>query len=534
MRATQVTRLISVIAAMMSMTGCVKNVQAPSEYADVEVGVKIMPDYTNVVIPPNIAPLNFEVVDEEVSDCVARLTCGETVVTCGRGRIVEIDMEEWKRLVAQAVGKEINVELFTRKEGVWRKHPSYTMTVVKDSIDRYVTYRVLPSLDMYEHMAIWQRDLEGYETREVYNNYMIDNQPDGSQCINCHSFQSHRTEKMQLHVRGTNGGTMIYHNGKLEKYNVKDPAAISGAVYAQWHPKLDIIAYSLNTMYLMPHTRSTSKCEVIDSQSGMALYDVGNRKLYAIENEKEDAMPTFPTWSPDGEYLYYCQANFAIDGKEKYTSAEQRIKLCVYETSERYESMRYDIYRRKFDLTTYSLGEPEKVLDASSDSMSASMPRISPDGRYMITSIGRYGNFHIYHEESDLYLTDLSTDNFDTRPLEGANSDRAESYHNYSSNGRWIVLQSRRRDNNYTTLYFSYFDADGNAHKAFEMPQQDPTYESTNLCSYNLPEFTVEPVRTDIMDMYDAVVKQEAQRPVNVDTDGATTATVLRGRGVKL
>ena len=64
--------------------------------------------------------------------------------------------------------------------------------------------------------------------------------------------------------------------------------------------------------------------------------------------------------------------------------------------------MRYDIYRRRFDARQLTFGEPQLVLNASADSLSATLPRISPDGRWLLTSIGGYGCFHVYHPEADL------------------------------------------------------------------------------------------------------------------------------------
>jgi hypothetical protein len=43
-------------------------------------------------------------------------------------------------------------------------------------------------------------------------------------------------------------------------------------------------------------------------------------------------------------------------------------------------------------------------------------------------------------------------------------------------------------------VYFSYFDRDGQAHKPFVMPQEDPAYYDSCTMTYNVPELVMEPV----------------------------------------
>ena len=77
------------------------------------------------------------------------------------------------------------------------------------------------------------------------------------------------------------------------------------------------------------------------------------------------------------------------------------------------------------------------------------------------------------------------------------NSSESESYHSWSSNGRWIIFSSRREDGTYTRLYISYFDKKGKAHKPFVLPQKDPQFNKRDFKSYNIPEFIVKPVKSN-------------------------------------
>ena len=139
------------------------------------------------------------------------------------------------------------------------------------------------------------------------------------------------------------------------------------------------------------------------------------------------------------------------------------------------------------------------------------MPRISPDGKYLLFTLADYGQFHIWHKSADLWLLPLSNEEPDSlgshssgthpitmtsaHPLEAVNSTEAESYHAWSSNGRWILCSSRRDDGNYTRLYISYFDRYGQAHHPFRLPQRTADADDLLLRSYNAAEFMVQPVQ---------------------------------------
>jgi dipeptidyl aminopeptidase/acylaminoacyl peptidase len=145
-----------------------------------------------------------------------------------------------------------------------------------------------------------------------------------------------------------------------------------------------------------------------------------------------------------------------------------------------------------FDIEQRTFGEPRLLIDAESIGMSALLPRISPDGRYLLFSMAEYGTFHIWHKNSDLYLLDFQNNTI--RSLEEVNSKDTESYHSWSSSGRWIVFSTRRDDGSYTRPYIAYFDEQGRAGKPFILPQKDPDFHLDFLKSYNIPEFMKEPV----------------------------------------
>ena len=223
--------------------------------------------------------------------------------------------------------------------------------------------------------------------------------------------------------------------------------------------------------------------EVQDKESDLVLYDVKSNEIFTIANDSNE-LETFPTWSADGQTLYYCSAHF--DYENDLTKDGEII--------ERYKDLHYNIYARDFNLQTHEFGDKRLVYDAAAENKSATLPRVSPDGKYLAFALGSFGCFHVWHADADIYLLDLQT--LELINPEGLNSDHSDSYPSFSSNGRWIMTASRRDDNNYTRPYIAYFDKSGKCHKAFELPQRDPEFYTLFTRSFNRPEFMIEPVKT--------------------------------------
>jgi hypothetical protein len=94
------------------------------------------------------------------------------------------------------------------------------------------------------------------------------------------------------------------------------------------------------------------------------------------------------------------------------------------------------------------------------------------------------------------------------------NSSDAESYHSWSSNGRWIVFSSRRDDGSYTRPYIAYFK-EGTASKPFILPQKNPLFYGEFFKSYNIPEFMTRPVRISRRELVNAINQEAKQATFN-------------------
>jgi len=457
------------------LTACSPSV--PENYTESEALPKIYPDVIDVTIPVNIAPLTFEL-DEEADGMIARYQRDGMEVVCEDK--MQPSMSQWRELTAQE--GDINVDVFVRHGDQWTRHKPFAIHVSADSIDHYLSYRLIPSSFIsYEALTISQRCLENYDESVIYDNILCGFEVEG-QCINCHNYQQYNPERMQFHARQKWGGTVIAYDGQIKKVDMSNDSILSAGVYPAWHPWLKLIVYSTDKTFQNFHTTDPNKIEVYDVASDIIAYDVDKGEVTNLENDTTE-MEVFPAWAPDGKALYYCSAHYERKDYSKSPSAE---------LIKRFKELKYNIYKKSFDPETMQFGPRELVFAADTLNKSATLPRISPDGRWLVFTMAEFGYFHIWHHDADLWMMDLQTGQ--AQPLTALNSPDTESYHSWSSNGRWLVVSSRRDDGTFTRPFFAHVDKDGRFSKPFELPQHDPDYHRQFLRSYNIPEFMRGPV----------------------------------------
>ncbi len=466
--------------AALFLTACSHEAGIPGDATATQEAAVTFPDYSDIYIPQNIAPLNFQMTSEG-DDFVAVIKGkkGSVVAAADNDAKVCFDAKEWHALLDDNAHSNLEVTLYSHRNGQWFQHPSYALHVA-EPIDSFLSYRLIePGYELYRQLGLYQRDLTSFDERPIYeNNRNYDSI--NNHCVNCHNYQAYDTQRMLFHVRAAHGGTIFVHGDKAEKWNMKSDSVLSNCVYPSWHPTRNWVVFSSNQTGQAFHIKGKEKIEVMDFGSDLVFFDADTGVLTNILKTEED-LETFPCWAPDGKKVYYCSAH--VPGFRGLTSSQREDYVLQIQ-----DSIRYNIMSITFDPATRTFGAPQLEVDCAATGHSAAVPRISPDGRYLLFTRSSYGQFHIWHKDADLYVKDLTTG--EVRPLDKANSDDADSYHTWSSNGRWLVVASRRDDGNYSRPYIAYFDKEGRDYKAFLVPQEDPSHDVLLLKSYNVPELT--------------------------------------------
>lgn len=475
-------KLYLILFCLIYLSGCT---EVPHTYEKIQFNPPIIPDYTNITIPRNIAPLNFYLDDfcEKVE--VKFSLNGQEQFVCQEKRAILIPERKWKKLLEQAAAQKIPVQLDVAKKmkNKWYTYNTVYLSVAEE-IDPYIAYRLIPpGYESWEAMGIYQRNLTNFEETPVMQNSLSD-----QNCMNCHSFSDYQPDRFTLHMRGKLGGTLLINGRQLKKLDTKTAQTISTFTYPSWHPSGKLIAFSTNITAQFFHALKEKQIEVFDMNSDIVLYDVAQNQV--IKDTLLAAgryFETYPTWAPDGKTLYFCRMDSL---QMPYPYKEARYMIC---------SIPFDPDQKQFG------NQIDTVYQWKG---SCAFPRISPDGRFLLFTRMDYGCFPIWHREADLCMWDLQNQ----REVEGeANGPETDSYHSWSSNGKWVVFSSRRADGLFTRLYLSYVDAGGKMQKPFLLPQKDFEVNHPSLNSYNVPEFIKGKVRVSPYKL-EHCARQEAVR----------------------
>jgi len=478
----KITGLFVVMIVVSILLSCGDTVRL---YEPLTEQAAIYPEYTATVIPYNIAPLNF-MIREEASLFVARFAVAgkDSFEVVTKSKVI-IPSRKWKRLLSDHRGEQLIISIFAKKSTGWVRFGSIRFTIASEPIDPYIAYRLIePGYEGWEKMGIFQRCLENFEESPIIHNRLT-----GNSCMNCHSFCQNNPHTFLFHLRQQHAGTVFLKDGQLTKVNTRAQGMISAGVYPRWHPDGRYVAFSVNNTRQGFHTSNDNKVEVYDKASDIVIYDTETRTVFTDNLLcNEGSFETFPEWSPDGKYLIFCSAP-------------------AHPMPQQYDTVKYDLIRIPFDVVNGRFGTGiDTLVSSAKTGKSVSLARISPDGKYIVFCMSAYGTFPVWHRDNDLYLLHVETG--EIRNLTAMNSAQSDSYHSWSTNGRWIIFGSRRMDGTYTRLYISYFDHEGKEHPPFLLPQKDPQYYDFSLKSYNIPEFITGKVEVSPYKLAETAKKQ--------------------------
>ena len=224
--------VIGVLVGTVLLAGLWRVVRAPravGQCTPVAREPNITPDYGGLVIPPNIAPLNFRILEEgRAYHVTIHADRGTPIEIASRTGSILIPPRKWRSLLEANRGRQIFVEIYAQAEDTgWRQFRRLANTVATQEIDGTLVYRFMkPIYNAWSEIGIYQRTLADFDASPVLHGRSF-----GQGCLNCHSFAGHRADTMTIGLRsGTYGShTLLARNGVVRKIGAKWG-------YTTWHP----------------------------------------------------------------------------------------------------------------------------------------------------------------------------------------------------------------------------------------------------------------------------------------------------------
>jgi len=484
-----------------------------TQYSLIDQPAEVLPDYSGSVIPPNIAPLNF-LIQHEGTGYFVRVCSeiGKPIEIFSKTPGISIPKRAWHLLLDLNRGRQLSLDIFVKspentsspeeQNERWSRFQTLTCEIAREDIDPFLVYRkIQPAHDTWRNMGIYQRNLNSFDESVVLSNEYFKHG-----CVNCHTFCGHRPEKMLIGIRSADYGSsaLLLEGNRVQKIGTKFG-------YTSWHPSGRVAAFSVNEVRQFFHAATDEVRDVIDFDSFIAYYLVDSGTVKTTKDlARKDRLETYPTWSADGRYMYFCSAPITWSDRNA--------------VPESYDQIKYDLVRSSYDLDLDQWSPLESVLSARQTGLSILLPRVSPDGHWLLFCMCDYGCFPVYQPSSDLYIMDLETaqqtGEYKYHRLD-INSDKSESWHSWSSNSRWIVFSSKRNSGVFTRIYIAYVDKNGKVHKPIRLPQKDPAYYESCLWTYSVPELITEPVRVT-KEKLGRVVRSSLKIPIEMPITMAT------------
>jgi tetratricopeptide (TPR) repeat protein len=186
----------------------------------------------------------------------------------------------------------------------------------------------------------------------------------------------------------------------------------------------------------------------------LVVYDTETRRYAPLPGADDpEYVQSNPTWSPDGKSIVFARTEVYRKSGVADASAILLDENDVPEFIEDREPFKFDLYRVPFNEGRGGTAEP--IEGASHNGKSNFFAKFSPDGKWIVFC--KAENYMLLMPDSELWI--VPAEGGEARRLR-ANTKRMNSWHSFSSNGRWLVFSSKA-NTPYTQLFLTHIDEEG-------------------------------------------------------------------------
>ena len=202
-----------------------------------------------------------------------------------------------------------------------------------------------------------------------------------------------------------------------------------------------------------------------------------------------------PTWSPDGKSIVFARTKaYRKDSIANATSVLLNEKDVPEFVNDK-EPFKFDLYRVPFNGGRGGKAEP--IEGASHNGKSNYFAKFSPDGKWIVFC--KAENYMLLMPDSELYIVPAAGG--EARRLR-ANTPRMNSWHSWSSNGRWLVFSSKA-NTAYTQLFLTHIDKDGQSTPPVVLERFTGADRAANIPEFvPLPAEAIAKIKEQFLDAY--------------------------------
>ena len=398
------------------------------------------------------------------------------------------DRENWETIKRHSVESPADISIVGLNEnGQSISQSSVRIQTAADPVGDSIFYREvpLPFIEAVQDPSRirWRFGSVDSETQPPV---VLENLP---VCGNCHSFSGDGgTLGLDVDYGNDKGGyailpvseQMVLNDEKIITWSdfKKDDGEATFGLLSQVSPNGRYVISTVKDRAVFVATPGIEYSQLFFPIKGiLVVYDRETDTFTQLPGADDPAyVQSNPTWSPDGEYVVFARAKVYDKPSIANASAILLNENDVPEFIEDDEPFKYDLYRVPFNDGRGGVAEP--IAGASQNGKSNFFAEYSPDGRWIVYTQAE--NYMLLMPDSELFI--IPAEGGEARRL-SANTPNMNSWHSFSSNGRWLVFSSKA-NTPYTQLFLTHIDDAGNSSPPIVLDQ----FTSDDRAA-NIPEF---------------------------------------------
>jgi Flp pilus assembly protein TadD len=202
-----------------------------------------------------------------------------------------------------------------------------------------------------------------------------------------------------------------------------------------------------------------------------------------------------PTWSRDGKSIVFARTRAyqrdVVANAKSVLLSEKDVPEFVTDK----QPFKFDLYRVPFNEGRGGKAEP--IKGASHNGKSNYFAKFSPDGKWIIFC--KAENYMLLMPDSELFI--IPAEGGEARRLR-ANTPRMNSWHSWSSNGRWLVFSSKA-NTAYTQLFLTHIDENGDSTPPVLLERFTGPDRAANIPEFvPLPADAIAKIKEQFLDAY--------------------------------